>query len=126
MTTRGYELLKACLIDKKPDDFVFTRGDGKKIVDFRGTWAKITKAAGVPELLVHDLRRSAIRRMVRRGIPEKVAMLISGHRTRSVFDRYDIVSESDLRDAAAKLEAKPSLATIELQLPASEKARLAS
>jgi integrase len=61
-------------------------------------------AAGVPALRFHDLRRSAIRNMERAGMPRKLAMEISGHRTESVYRRYDIVSTQDIALAAARME----------------------
>jgi integrase len=90
--------------------WVFFTEAGGKIGRFQRSWKTACVAAGLatgegePDRLFHDLRRSGVRNLIRAGVPESVAMRISGHKTRSVFERYNIVSERDLHDAARKLE----------------------
>jgi integrase len=82
-------------------------GDEKPrpIVSFGKAWKSACRAAGCPGRIPHDLRRTAVRNFVRNGIPERVAMQLTGHKTPSVFQRYNIVSDGDLKDAARRLDA---------------------
>jgi integrase len=76
--------------------------DGKQIRDFRYSWKKACKAAGV-ERLSHDFRRTAVRNLERAGVPRSAAMQMTGHLTESVYRRYAIVDESMLRQGAGDL-----------------------
>ena len=84
--------------------WVFHR-EGKPIKDFRKAWENACKAAGVPGRIPHDFRRTAVRNLERAGVPRSVAKKLTGHKTDSVYNRYAIVSETDLSEGVGKLAA---------------------
>jgi len=113
MTATVFELLRECIAGKGPEDYVFSRTvdrrghkprKGGHISDMRQAWAEACKAAACPDLRFHDLRRTGARNMRRVGIAEGVIMKIGGWRTRSVFERYNIIDSADLDGAVKKLE----------------------
>ena len=106
MTQNVYALLSQCVSGKNAEDHVFTWANGTPVKDFRETWRDACVAAGVPMLLFHDLRRTAARNLRRAGVAEGVIMKIGGWRTRSVFERYAIVSQTDISEAMRKLEVQ--------------------
>ena len=76
--------------------------NGKPIGDFRKQWSRACAKVGLAGRIVHDLRRSGVRHLIRAGVPPHTVMAFSGHRTASMLKRYDIISLDDLRDAAAR------------------------
>jgi len=132
MTDALYLLLGACVACKGVEDAVFTRPNGIPVRTLRDAWEKACTVAGVGQficvdcatpsqtgapcqkclgkrtkytgLIFHDLRRTAARNLRRAGISETVIMKIGGWRTRSVFERYAIVSRGDIVDAMQKLQ----------------------
>jgi integrase len=126
MTSEVFRLMKECVQGKDPDHFVFTRAGGEHVCDPREEWYNLCISSGLGQwipakrrngkefkayrgLNLHDFRRSAIRNMVRRGVNESVAMKISGHKTASVFRRYNITDERDLAEATRLIEAGSKL-----------------
>jgi len=133
MTQVVYLLLSRCVAGKQPDDFVLTRENGTPVRDFRKTWWNSCVRAGIGRmiccrcsqpvsgkkceacdlddlkyqgLIFHDLRRTAARNLRRAGVAEGVIQKIGGWRTRSVFERYAIVTQTDIADAMTKLQSK--------------------
>jgi len=84
---------------------VFVHDDGRPISDLRYAWKRACYLAGVPNKLVHDLRRTSVRNMERAGVPRSAAMKLSGHLTESIYRRYAITDPAMLREGAAKLAA---------------------
>jgi integrase len=93
--------------------WVFTY-KGKPFKSYKRSWATACRKAGLPGMIPHDFRRTAVRNLVRAGIPERVAMQMTGHKTRSVFERYNIVSVSDLKAALHKLDAMAGVGKAEV------------
>ena len=88
---------------------VFHR-NGRRIKDIRGSWERTCREAGLSGRIPYDFRRTAIRNMVRAGIPEQVAMQISGHKTMVCFTRYNSFREPDLIAAADRFNTYLTLA----------------
>ncbi len=97
--TRRCERMQARIIP-----WVFHR-KGQPVKTMAKSWQTACTNAGVPGRFLHDLRRTAVRNLERAGVSRSVAMKMTGHKTESVYRRYAIVSESDLREAGAKLAA---------------------
>ncbi len=104
LTGRAVEVLKA-LPTHLDSPYVFVNPHtGTRWKNTQRMWDRAAEAAGLEKAWFHDLRRSFVTNARRRGVPERVAMLMSGHKTRSIFDRYNIVEEADLAEAADRME----------------------
>ena len=100
---RQYELTRR--LEKTRGEIIATvfHRNGQPIGSFYGAWRSACAKAGYPGRIPHDLRRTAVRNLVRAGCSELVAMELTGHKTRSVFDRYSISSGDDRRQAVEQL-----------------------
>ena len=90
--------------DRRRTPRVFHR-DGVPVRVWRTALRNACRQARLPHRLLHDCRRTAARNLIRTGIPKRIAMLLTGHKTREVFDRYNIVNEQELLTAGKRLAA---------------------
>jgi integrase len=97
------DMAKFLEMQPRTSEYLFARGS-IPIKDFRESWDQACERAGVPDLLFHDLRRTAVRNLRRASVAETVIMKITGHRTRSVFERYNITDHSDTQAAGRVAE----------------------
>ena len=103
--------------DRPAQALVFTDDEGRELVrydrsgsrhampDVYFRWRAATEQAGVPGTYFHDLRRTAARNLIRAGVSEQHAMRLLGHKTRVMFQRYNIIDRRDLDAAMARLAA---------------------
>jgi len=104
LTTRVREALAA--LPCSVSDYVFVNPEtGTRWNQIKKVFHRARHAAGLDHIRFHDLRRSFVTNARKRGVPESVVMRVSGHRTRSVFERYNIVNDEDVRDAVKVIEA---------------------
>jgi integrase len=99
------QILDRRVAQRRADQPLVFHRDGITVRTWKRCWAKACAAANLPGRYLHDCRRTAARNFVRAGVPERVAMALLGHKTRSVFDRYNIVCERELHDAGERLGA---------------------
>jgi hypothetical protein len=91
-------------MDAPVPNYVFTNREcTDRMKDIRGAWKNSCERAGLKGKLIHDFRRTAARNYVRAGVPQRVAQELLGHQTPSIFARYDIVSDTDLKTATKKV-----------------------
>ena len=90
---------------RDPDSPLVFHRDGIPVRRWRTAWRTACQAAGVPTRFLHDCRRTAARNLIRANVPERVAMLLTGHKSRAIFDRYNIIHEQELLDAGDQLVA---------------------
>ena len=105
------EVMDRQRLKMSPKTSLIFHHEGAPIGDFRKSWKTACKLAGVQEKLFYDLRRSGVRDMIRSGTPQSVAMSISGHKTSSMFQRYNITDDRDQRQALLNRQSYNATAT---------------
>ena len=95
----------AALARRDPKSPLVFRRDGIPVRRWRTAWRTACQAAGVPTRFLHDCRRTAARNLIRASVPERVAMLLTAHKSRAIFDRYNIIHEQELLEAGDQLVA---------------------